>query len=101
MSVPSNTPPANESTRPPTKKPIATAHHESTTSAYFLNAMVPSDHTSAPVTAYMTPRPDTWPSRAPALTTTMPAKPTSSPSTFPQPSDSPSSGAASTPVSTG
>ena len=63
--------------------------------------MVPSDQTSAPATAYATPSRTRAPDSAPALTTTMPAKPTQEPDDLQPVRDSPSNGAASTPVSTG
>ena len=62
---------------------------------------MPSAQISAPATAYPTPSSDACPLNAPALTTTIPAKPSSSPAIFEPVNDSPSSGAASTPTSTG
>jgi hypothetical protein len=63
--------------------------------------MVPNAQATAPPAAYPTPRPETCPANAPALTTTMPANPSSSPATFAGVIDSPSSRHAITPTSTG
>ena len=101
MSKPSVIAPITVSTSPPATNGTATAHRWSTLSWLRLNAIVPIAQTTAPTTAYVTPSVLMWPPSAPVLTSTMPANPTTRPTTLAAPIDSPSSRQARTATSNG